>query len=291
MRQIINNIIRSRFILTLLILALTNMFALAQAEEEVYEPSLEIKCVKQNDDSRLFKAALIGEGTESFPIYEAELVFYNLAGEEKIEIGKAKTDKDGKVSILVKPDFKYLKDEEGKINISAEFAGSDVLSPTEASIAFFDLKLSMKLKTEDSTNLIVVNAYSIDAQGNEVPLNEITFNFYIDGLFSRLPVGEGFLENGECVFEFPKDLRGDHEGNLNIYAAFVDNDDFGNVEKMESAKWGTHRTNYQEPTRELWTTGAPRWMIITLTILLVGVWSHYAYAVIQLILIRKEGKN
>jgi hypothetical protein len=32
-------------------------------------------------------------------------------------------------------------------------------------------------------------------------------------------------------------------------------------------------------------------MITTLIILLAGVWSHYLYAVIQMIKIRKEGKK
>jgi hypothetical protein len=42
--------------------------------------------------------------------------------------------------------------------------------------------------------------------------------------------------------------------------------------------------------RELWTPIAPLWMIITLIIMLTGVWAHYIYAIIQLVLI-KRSKN
>jgi hypothetical protein len=59
---------------------------------------------------------------------------------------------------------------------------------------------------------------------------------------------------------------------------------------IEKATWGTHRSSdYTEPSRTLWTRGAPVWMIVTLTILLIGVWSHYMYAIVQLLFIRQEG--
>jgi len=43
--------------------------------------------------------------------------------------------------------------------------------------------------------------------------------------------------------------------------------------------------------RELWTPIAPVWMIVTLIIMLAGVWGHYIFAVIQLIIIKHQSKQ
>lgn len=260
-------------------------------EVAAFEPSMELKTLKKSDFSRDLIVTLIGEGEESLPIRGAEITFYSVKGEQKVEIGKAKTDLQGKAIYTIKKDFSYLKDEENKINVLAQFVGSEALSAAEATLSFLDLQLTMDLMEVDSVKTIHVTANIIDANGQLVPLNEVEFGFFIQGLYSKLKIGDGFLEAGECDFEFPADLKGDHLGNLEIYAAFVENDDFGGVEIMKSAKWGTHRANYIEPERSLWSTGAPLWMIVTLTIMLLGVWSHYLYAVIQLILVKREGKK
>jgi hypothetical protein len=111
----------------------------------------------------------------------------------------------------------------------------------------------------------------------------------VQGLFSKLKIGECFVDAGEGTFEFPKNIPGDVNGNLQIFARLEENEDFGEVEKIESAKWGIHRSGFVEPSRSLWSSGAPIWMITTLIILLAGVWSHYIYAIIQMVKIKKEG--
>ena len=99
------------------------------------------------------------------------------------------------------------------------------------------------------------------------------------------------MDAGEGTFEFPKNIPGDENGHLKIFVRLEENEVYGDVEKTASAKWGNHRSGFIEPVRSLWTSGAPIWMITTLIILLAGVWSHYLYAVIQLIKIRKEGSK
>ncbi|MCL4481954.1 MAG: hypothetical protein M1445_04965, partial [Bacteroidetes bacterium] len=131
---------------------------------------------------------------------------------------------------------------------------------------------------------------AIGPNGESIPLKETNFNLYVQGLFTKLKIGECFVDAGEGTFEFPKNIPGDENGNLKIFVRLEENEEFGDVEKVETAKWGNHRSGFVEPVRSLWTSGAPIWMITTLIILLAGVWSHYIYAIIQLIKIRKEGK-
>jgi len=57
--------------------------------------------------------------------------------------------------------------------------------------------------------------------------------------------------------------------------------------------WGVHKQYYKAevPSGKLWTPIAPLWMIITLIIMLAGVWAHYFYAVYELIMIKRLSKK
>jgi hypothetical protein len=92
--------------------------------------------------------------------------------------------------------------------------------------------------------------------------------------------------------EFPKDIIGDSLGNLTVVASIEENEVYGNVMGKAENVWGLHKhlISPDRPSRELWTPIAPLWMIITLIIMLAGVWGHYIYAVIQLVMIKKTSK-
>jgi hypothetical protein len=75
-------------------------------------------------------------------------------------------------------------------------------------------------------------------------------------------------------------------------ARFTEHPVFGTVERRITEKWGIP-TSYSVPAvhRALWTKTPPMWMIITLSVLLTGVWGHYMFAVISLILIKIDAKK
>jgi hypothetical protein len=82
------------------------------------------------------------------------------------------------------------------------------------------------------------------------------------------------------------------EGNLTIISKFEEHPVYGNVEVKAIKKWGVPASNSVPVAhRALWTKTAPRWMIITLSILLTGVWGHYLFAIISLIRIKRESKK
>jgi len=206
-------------------------------------------------------------------------------------IGTVTTNQEGKASLKLPKETIYLKNKEGVTEVKAVFDGKGQLSSSEASVKFKELNLTFTLTEKDSTNSILLHASAIGPKGEAIPLKETNFNIYIQGLFTRLKIGECFVDAGEGIFEFPKNIPGDENGNLTIFARLEENEDFGEVEKIERAKWGNHRSGFIEPTRSLWTTGAPIWMITTLIILLAGVWSHYVYAIVQLIKIKRISKK
>lgn len=274
----------------LLLFLVTGSFLQLKAQH--ITSSLELKELKISDDSRLYSVKLTGESEAGIvPVHEAKIDFFAISEDKSELLGTVTTDMEGKASLKLQKETSYLRNKEGVSEVKASFSGKGQLNNAEASVKFKELNLSLTLSENDSINTILLRAAAIGPQGEAIPLKETNFNIYVQGLFTKLKIGECFVDAGEGIFEFPKNIPGDVNGNLKIFARLEENEDYGEVEKTEVAKWGNHRSGFVEPTRSLWTTGAPIWMITTLIILLAGVWSHYIYAIIQLIKIKKESKE
>ncbi len=254
--------------------------------------TLGLKALKNSDESRTFNVILTGEGeTGAIPVFEAKVDFFTQADGKSEVLGSATTNRDGKATLKLEKGTRFLKDKEGTIEVRAYFKGHGTLSDSEASLKFKDLNLQVALEEKDSLKSIQIKASATSPNGEVVPLKETNINLYVQGLFTKLKIGECFVDAGVGSFTFPSNIPGDSNGNLKIFVRLEENEVYGDIEKVENAKWGAHRTGFVEPSRSLWSSGAPIWMITTLLILLTGVWSHYVYAIIQLIKIRKEGKN
>ena len=285
----INNKRLSRQSLIVLLLTILASFQLVAQETA---SSLELKGLKNSDDSRIFNVKLTGESEAgAIPVSEAKIDFFTVADGKSELVGSAVTNKEGKASLILGKDTPYLKNKEGVTEVKASFTGLGKLSSTEASVKFKELNLQVTLSGNDSLNTIQVNASAVGPNGEMILLKGTNFNLYVQGLFSKLKIGECFVDAGKGTFEFPNNIPGDENGNLKIFVRLEENEDYGEVEKVENAKCGKHRSGFVDPERSLWTSGAPIWMITTLIILLAGVWSHYVYAIIQIIKIRQEGKK
>lgn len=280
-----------RIFIQCLVVLLVTIIASFQLSAQNITSALELKQLKTSNGSRIFTVKLTGETDAGvLPVTEAKIDFSMTADGKSVSIGTATTDKEG-TAVLTDKGTTFLLNEEAIAEVKATFTGKGKLSSSEASVTFKDLNLQITLSEKDSLNTIQLHASSIGADGKTVPLKETNFNLYVQGLFSKLKIGECFVDAGEGTFEFPKNIPGDENGNLKIFVRLEENEVYGDVEKTEKAKWGNHSSGFVEPERSLWTSGAPIWMITTLIILLAGVWSHYLYAVIQMIKIRKEGRK
>jgi len=145
---------------------------------------------------------------------------------------------------------------------------------------------------EADSRSVTITAYIL-VDGEKVPVTDEEVSVVIPRMFSMLPVGTASLdENGQATIDFPGNIPGDSEGNLNIVGGFRNHWQFATVEKSIFAPWGLPASHdVAETDRELWTQIAPTWMIITLTIMLLGVWGHYLYAIISLIRIGRIGNR
>lgn len=283
-------------VLILLTGFLINTNSLAQENDaDNYKMLFRFKTVKQHDNSRLLEVSFIGQNKEDrkdkLPVYDAEIKFYNISGDNEALLGAAKTNKEGIANITLPVDQSYLSDGDGFINFTARFEGSDALDEEEDEILIKDLFLELNLAEIDSVKTVLVKANLKDSLGVETPVAELDIIISVGGMLSKMKLEEDTLEDGEFEFEFPTDLQGDADGNVTVYAIIDDHDEFGNVVQKQTINWGIFNKEESEASNTLWSEAAPIWMYIVLTILLVGVWANYVYTIINLLKIRKEGKQ
>jgi hypothetical protein len=267
-------------------------FQLTAQNEEVEKksPDFTFSVKKLSDGTFELKSRLsLYENRIDIPVPAAEIDFA-IGSEIKIEGNK--TDKDGYAYAFIQPGVFLPRDKEGVITAIAEFAGNDLYEAASAEFIFTETKIVLSCELDDTIKTAKVAVFKIENDGKETPIPDESLIVSVQRMFSRLPVGDVSLdEKGKGMIEFPNDLPGDSLGNLQVIAYFNEHEIFGNSEAAAIAPWGIPKQRVHVTHRALWTQIAPLWMIVSLTVLLVGVWAHYFYVIAQLILIRIKGKK
>jgi len=280
---------------TLSMMLLFFAFSFTDFGQETSSVMMELSTWKYSDDTREIIANLLAENDEGeFAPQGLRVSFAMLGEDEMIDLGSAKTDNKGNAIIQIKPGFDFLKDDEAYINIFAEFDGNENFDPAEAELTFKDVVINLAFVEEDETKYISFSGEILGPDGEIFPLADDDIYFYVPRMFSYLKIADGwFEENGEGMVEYPTKIIGDSLGRLKVIARISEHYDYGNVEKYSVVDWAipSHLIAAETPSRELWTPIAPLWMIITLIIMLAGVWGHYLYAIYELYMIRKIGKR
>jgi hypothetical protein len=261
-------------------------------EDSRISPYLDLQYYKNTDEASSIKAALSYSANRMLnPLSGMNISFYS-GGEKRNLLGTVETDKDGVAEILLPDDAISSGKTVGPWTFNAEFNGNDTIEASSSEISIKDFKLEMTLSEVDSIKTVTLKGVIL-SDGKEVPAAGELVMIYVPRMFSLLPIAEASLDDqGSASVEFPSDLPGDKDGNVTVISRIAEHPDFGNIEKKEVIDWGIP-TEYSVPAthRALWTKTPPTWMIVTLSILLAGVWGHYMFAVISLILIRRDAKR
>jgi hypothetical protein len=205
------------------------------------------------------------------------------------ELCKSRTDARGVATFHINPGTQLLTDDKGMITLGARFNGDDKFETVEDQVSVKDVCMKFEINGEDSLKTALVRVSDIKGVFDSTNLKEATVSFYVERMFKPLKIGEATLdENGECSVDFPANLPGDSLGNVRLLARIEEHEMYGNVQADTLICWGVP-TYHKVPAsfRALWTKVAPTWMVITLMILLLGVWGHYSFAVYKLIRIKK----
>lgn len=269
------------------------IFSISYAQEAaLITPYIQLQYFKDNDNNSSLKTTLTySKNRMELPLPGMKITFYSVAGEKKL-LTTSTTDENGVARFPIVDIIKVPVNGDGLWSFTTDFGGNDTIEAANAELAVKDVILEMTVTEADSIKTITLNATTME-YGRTVPVAGEVVMIYVPRMFSLLPVTEATLdETGTVTVEFPSDLPGDTLGNLEIIARIEENPTYGNVEKTAIQQWGIP-TSYSVPVshRALWTKTAPKWMIFTLTILLTGVWGHYMFAVISLILIKIDARK
>lgn len=260
-----------------------------------YSMSFEFKTVKQDDNSRLLEASFNGKNNEDrkdiLPIYNAEIKFFNVLNGEEVLLGSSNTSQKGIAQITLPENQKYLTDETGNINLKARFEGNEALEESSAELMVKNIRLELNLEEIDSIKMVLVTAFTFDETGAEIPMEETDVIIYVQGMLSKMKIAEGTISEGAFEFEMPTNLPGDKNGNLTVFSIIEEHEEYGTVIQKKNIKWGVFETQITDAENTLWSSAAPIWMYVVLTILLVGVWANYIYTLINLFKIKKEGQD
>lgn len=263
-------------------------FVQAQESKKI-APRLDFTYVKKTDGSKLLTASLyIIKNRISYPVSGSDITYQ--IGELNLGI---KTNSEGKAYLVLDTQRNPDKNEDGLCKFVASFSGNDTLEEVSQEILVKDVSIELNLEEIDSVRTINILVTETSEDGERVPVSGQAVNIYVPRMFSMLKIGEETTDDdGKISVEFPNDLPGNTDSTIVVFARIEENEVYANVENSQKAQWGIpiiHRI--PESHRALWTEIAPVWMIITLTVMLLGVWGHYIFAIIQLLLIKRESKK
>ncbi|MEI7492361.1 MAG: hypothetical protein WCK92_13235 [Bacteroidota bacterium] len=286
-------------ILTLAVITILFVPSLMQAQAKgdssaVQESRLTFSYLCTSNDSICLTANIfVKRESDTYGLMGAKIDFYSTQDDKLVLLGTAVADQDGNASLNVVIN-KLHPGKDGMISYTAKFGGTPKYNSASATFSAEPARLRLTFNVQDSIRYLNVIGTRKDAKGQEVALPKETVILYVPRLFSLLKIGEVALdEQGKGSLEFPADIVGDTLGNLKIIAKIEENEKYGFVQGTSSINWGVPKQYYKAevPSRELWTPIAPLWMIITLIIMLAGVWAHYFYAVWELFMIKKASKK
>ncbi len=279
--------------LTILSLIFISINLKLNAQDELKRTYLKLYYTKNSDESKSLTANISYKENGKFVAVKNDTIsFYSGVDLDEL-INKVEINSNGEAVVVVPEELQA--DSLGFYYFAAEFKGTETYkrSNKEISIKNSRLELSFNQKSEGRT--ITVKAFEIRDEGEDLPLSEEYVYIFVPTLFGEMQIGSSSLEDGSCQIEFPSDLPGDSLGNLEIIVKIKDSEVYGDVVKTEKIPWGIPKPLYQiEETNEkgkLWTYNAPLWMVITLSILLIGVWSHFGFVIYKMYKINKEGSE
>lgn len=260
------------------------------AEPEGFKSKMTITANQYPDGSIELNALLRVKYDESYQgVPDAKIDFFigKPDGEEKV-LGSMSTGTKG-VAIMIVKGSEQKADADGNFTFIARFEGNNAIKPSETDLLIHPARLDMQTEKADSIYLIKVTATSASKDG-PLPIAAALVTIYVKRMFSSLKVGEGETnESGFVEIEFPNDLAGDENTNLEITAMIEETETYGILVAKEIKSWGySVNAEIKELPRALWSPHPPSWMVVTFFILMGIVWSHYFIIIYKIFRIKTE---
>jgi len=141
-----------------------------------------------------------------------------------------------------------------------------------------DGNINLQLTVNDSMH--VVTALVTDA-GAKTPLKGVEITFYLKRTFGLMKVGGGTTDTtGLVSAEFPLNIpASDASGNMRIIAKVEDNNVINDISSQSVTRSLAPFPPDKPLPREMISSRAPWWLVITFTLVVGTVWFLFAYVV------------
>lgn len=285
----LNKIIK-KLILVLIVLVIGNqVLVFSQAKKK--RTFMYLTYVKSSDGIKNLKVKLKYKENKKFRDLENAQVFFFHGEDSQNELGTVVSNHLGEAVLKLEEEIEA--DSLGNYCFSAKFKGNENHKKATKELCVKDAEITMSFNQKPESRDIEIKAYEVSGD-QKIAISNENVVISVPTLFGNLVLGKASVQEGECVIQFPSDLPGDEDGMLLITAKIAESEIYGEVNKTEKVPWGIKSTEFNEGVGsekgKLWTYNAPIWMVVTLAVLLLGVWSHFGYVVFKMFKINKEGK-
>ena len=127
------------------------------------------------------------------------------------------------------------------------------------------------------------------------PLKRANIAVFVKRYFGNMPISESSATNEKGYVSFPisKDIPGDKNGNIELIVK-LSSEAGSDVKKSIKLAIGIPLTKPPlTDQRAMWNIGikAPVWLLLSYTLVVVGIWSFLIYIIFQLVKLRKSSKE
>ena len=215
---------------------------------------------------------------------------------------KAQVQTDGEIFYRITtgkvpmPEFRNILPEDDRWSIIAylrTFNPKYVQPNPVAKAAFTGRIVTLTMEYSDPMKKIVVTANEQLKDGQTALAAGVEVMLFVKRYFGNMQVGDIKTTNakGQALFEFPADLPGDKNGNVEVSAMV--NDPKSAMKTTPAAATMAIGVSTNKPglteTRAWWSTRgqAPVWILLTYTLSVIIVWGFIIYIIFSILKIRK----
>lgn len=281
----------------LMLFAFSNAYASPIQEKEKARVRMSLNYFKIAEDScDLTVKVLTRQDRKYVPVSG---IIINLFLNEQTKsgmMGNITTDEEGLGSFILPDKFYMALDTLTTFEFFARLKNDPNYQDKITSLEVRDA--SMTVAYYDSLKEIKVTLLEKDSTGLGVPVEDADIKFYVKRLFSLLPVGgdNNFTdEEGGVSINFPTNLPGDADGNLEVVIKLEDDEYYGNIIVSKTLPWGSdlliHKDTFDQ--RTMWSSRdkTPWYLLIFPNLILLTVWGVIFYLIMQLVKIYRIGKK
>jgi hypothetical protein len=211
-------------------------------------------------------------------------------------IGNVVTNERGEALALIPPSLKQQWNKTASHTFHAFFAGNTKYDSTSADVTA--LKAKILIDTVAGRSVI---ATVMEMKGTTwTPVKGVDVVLAVKRMDGDLNINEtptfATDSTGKASGDFKRDsIPGDLNGNITLIAKVLDNDSYGNLSVEKKVHWGSkfvsNANDFNARTLFATRAKAPIWLMVIATAIIIGVWTVLIMLVLNILKIKKLGKE